>query len=242
MISSSSDHAARGLGAVGLGLHLHAGRRRADAARRQHALAFDLDHADAAIAVRPVAGLRARSTGAACSMPTGARRPARWSRRRGCLDLAAVEREGDRRFVPCPFVAHDRHQCPSGLVSSSGKVFQHAQQRIGRRLAEPADRGVAHQRRQLGQQRLDPTGPVAISLTAFSVPTRQGVHWPQLSSSKNFIRLSATAFMSSLLGQDHNRVRPDEAAVFLERAEIERHSRPSRPAGCRRRRRPADSP
>ena len=44
----------------------------------------------------------------------------------------------------------------------------------------------------------DSTGPRSISLTAFSVPTRQGVHWPQLSSSKNFIRLSATAFISSL--------------------------------------------
>ena len=51
------DHATRGGGALGLRLHLHAGCRRADAARRQHALAFDLDHADAAIAVRPVAGL-----------------------------------------------------------------------------------------------------------------------------------------------------------------------------------------
>src|SRR5262249_257164 len=40
-----------------LGLDLHARRRRADAARRQHALAFDLHHADAAIAVRAVAGL-----------------------------------------------------------------------------------------------------------------------------------------------------------------------------------------
>src|SRR6185437_7350727 len=52
------DHAARGLGALGLGLHLHAGRRRAQATRGQHALALDLDHADAAVAVRPVAGLR----------------------------------------------------------------------------------------------------------------------------------------------------------------------------------------
>src|SRR5262245_3189687 len=40
--------------------------------------------------------------------------------------------------------------------------------------------------------------PPAISFTAFSVPLRQGVHWPQLSSSKKRIRLSATAFMSSL--------------------------------------------
>src|SRR6516165_10215396 len=37
-----------------------------------------------------------------------------------------------------------------------------------------------------------------ISSAAFWVPTRHGVHWPQLSSSKNFIRLSATAFISSL--------------------------------------------
>src|SRR5262249_17725760 len=37
-----------------------------------------------------------------------------------------------------------------------------------------------------------------ISFTAFSVPLRQGVHCPQLSSSKNFMRLSATSFMSSL--------------------------------------------
>src|SRR5271166_4393901 len=44
-------HLARGLGALGGGLHLHARRRRADAARGQGALALDLDHAGAAIAV-----------------------------------------------------------------------------------------------------------------------------------------------------------------------------------------------
>src|SRR5882724_2624919 len=36
-----------------------------------------------------------------------------------------------------------------------------------------------------------------ISFTAFSVPTRQGVHWPQDSSSKNRIRLIAASFMLS---------------------------------------------
>ncbi len=51
------NHLARGLGAVGGGLHLHAFARRADAARRQHALALDLHHAGAAIAVGAVAGL-----------------------------------------------------------------------------------------------------------------------------------------------------------------------------------------
>src|SRR5205085_12691318 len=53
------DHQlARCLGALGAGLDLHAWRRRADAACCQHALALDLDHAGAAIAVRPVARLR----------------------------------------------------------------------------------------------------------------------------------------------------------------------------------------
>src|SRR6476646_1098804 len=33
----------------------------------------------------------------------------------------------------------------------------------------------------------------SISSAAFWVPTRHGVHWPQLSSSKNFIRFSAAA-------------------------------------------------
>src|SRR5262245_18077004 len=42
---------------MGLRLDLHARRGRADAACRQHALAFDLDHADAAVAVGAIAGL-----------------------------------------------------------------------------------------------------------------------------------------------------------------------------------------
>src|SRR5262249_54753849 len=50
-------HAPRRLGAVGLRLHLHARRGRADAARGEYALALDLHHADAAIAVRPIARL-----------------------------------------------------------------------------------------------------------------------------------------------------------------------------------------
>ena len=50
-------HLPRGLGALGCDFHLHAGGRLTDAACGQHALALDFDHADAAIAVRPVAGL-----------------------------------------------------------------------------------------------------------------------------------------------------------------------------------------
>src|SRR5262249_8674051 len=40
--------------------------------------------------------------------------------------------------------------------------------------------------------------PRLSKLTAFSVPLRQGVHWPQLSYSKKRMRLSATALVSSL--------------------------------------------
>src|SRR6476619_4010053 len=36
------------------------------------------------------------------------------------------------------------------------EIFQHAQQRVGCRLPEAADRGVAHQGRQLGQERRVP--------------------------------------------------------------------------------------
>src|SRR5262249_62210264 len=48
------DHAASGLGPISLRLHLHAGRRHADAACRQYALAFDLNHADAAVSRPPI--------------------------------------------------------------------------------------------------------------------------------------------------------------------------------------------
>ena len=62
----------------------------------------------------------------------------------------------------------------------------------------------------------------SISLTAFSVPTRQGVHWPQLSSSKNRIRFSVAALRSSWSERITTAWRADEAAVRLELAEVER--------------------
>src|SRR5690242_14094244 len=38
----------------------------------------------------------------------------------------------------------------------------------------------------------------SIRIAAFSVPTRQGVHWPQLSSSKKRIKFNAAPFTLSL--------------------------------------------
>ena len=41
------------------------------------------------------------------------------------------------------------------------------------------------------QQRLVPARSAPSAVSALTVPTRQGVHWPQDSSEKNFIRLRA---------------------------------------------------
>ena len=62
----------------------------------------------------------------------------------------------------------------------------------------------------------------SISLTAFSVPTRQGVHWPQDSSSKKRIRLRTARLEVVLVGQDDHGMAADEAAQMLELAEVER--------------------
>ena len=75
-------HAARRRGAIGLRLHLHAGRRHADAARREHTLAFDLDHADAAIAVRAISRHGRSSRGCGSLMPQRRAALERWSHRR----------------------------------------------------------------------------------------------------------------------------------------------------------------
>src|SRR6185437_9023708 len=89
------------------------------------------------------------------------------------------------------------HQVPKGLVNSSGKYFSTHSSGFGAAWPSPqieASRmAVESSVSSEGFQ-----GPLAISLAAFSLPTRQGVHWPQLSSSKNRIKLRATAFISSL--------------------------------------------
>src|SRR5262249_36436998 len=229
-------HAASGLGAVGLRLHLHAGRRHADAACRQHALAFDFDHADAAVAVRPIAGfgrvaqmrqLDAEAARAAedrlvradvnlafvdeksIGFSVGAhgftqvlcrlsyKRHVPHARRRNSPGEGLVALQQGAQARPAfmrTALPHD--QFPSRVSRSSGKYFS----------THRSGLGAAWPRPQIDASRIASDsslssawfqGPLAISFTAFSVPTRQGVHWPQLSSSKNRIRLSATAFMSS---------------------------------------------
>src|SRR5436309_15812833 len=89
------------------------------------------------------------------------------------------------------------HHFPIGLVRSSRKYLNTQVSGLGAACPSPqieASRIAADS----SFNNASSHDPVAISLTAFSVPARQGVHWPQLSSSKKRIRLSATAFMSSL--------------------------------------------
>ena len=175
------DHLARGLGAVGLGRDLHAGRRLADAACGQDALAFDLDHADAAIAVGAVAGFRRVAKVRQLDVE-----PSRGAEDRlafADVDLAAVDEKGfrgrrfafavdfiDRRGVRDGGLALPErlptgsaffvvavtgrrfaicHGSPSAhrFFQIVGKEFQHRQKWVRRRLAEAADRSIAHQRR-----------------------------------------------------------------------------------------------
>src|SRR3954471_22093329 len=89
------------------------------------------------------------------------------------------------------------HQLPSGLLSSSGKYFSTLSSGLGAAWPSPQIEASRIASDNSVNNALS-HGPVAISLTAFSLPTRQGVHWPQLSSSKKRSRLSATAFISSL--------------------------------------------
>src|SRR5262249_47425522 len=209
-------HAARGLGAVGLRLDFHAGRRRADAARCKHALAFDLHHADAAVPIGAIAGLG--QVAQVRELDVEAARGTKDRLAGADVDFAAVDAEGvgfpawvcvhrltislrphrpRRGLHPLLRRKHPYHQLPSGFSSSSGKYLNTLSSGLGAAWPRPqmeasriaSDSSVNNALSQ---------GPVAISLTAFSVPARQGVHCPQLSSSKKRIRLSATAFISSL--------------------------------------------
>src|SRR5262245_36859183 len=112
-----------------------------------------------------------------------------------CFDLLAVEHELHGRTLAVG-IRHVHH-VPSGFDNSSGKYFKTHNNGFGAAWPSPqidASRiAVDSSSRSFTSQ-----GPLAISLAAFSVPTRQGVHWPQLSSSKNFIRFNAAALISSL--------------------------------------------
>src|ERR1700722_517391 len=176
-------HLLRGDRARAFRLHLHADARRALAGRRQYALALDLDHAGAAIAVRPVVRrgritqMRNVAALAFGHLPDGLARIG--------LDLLAVEFELD-----------PGHSAASFGRNSSGKYLM--TDVSGFEAAWPSPQIEASRIAWLNSSSSSRfhTGR-SISSAAFWVPTRHGVHWPQLSSSKNFIRFSAAPFTLS---------------------------------------------
>src|SRR5439155_4827142 len=103
---------------------------------------------------------------------------------------------------------------PERLRHLFREILQHAQQRVGRRLAEPADRGIAHGVGELRQQRLVPgpgchqrggllgAGPAGRALAATLV--LEEAH-----------QVERHGFHIVLVGENDNRVRPHEAAVLF---------------------------
>src|SRR5262249_32386550 len=110
------------------------------------------------------------------------------------LALVPLAGRDDSSEVCCMYPSH---HCPSGCAKSSRKYLN----------THCSGLGAAWPRPQIEASRIacdsspssaSSQGPFSISLTAFSVPTRHGVHCPQLSSSKKRMRLSAPALASAL--------------------------------------------
>src|SRR5262249_33621876 len=157
-----------------LGLHLHADRRRALAGRSEHALAFDLDHAGTAIAVGPIVRRGRIAQMRDVAALTLGHLPDRLA---GIgFDLLAVELERNLRHSAASLNSSGKYlitedsgfdaACPSPQIEASRIAWLNSSRRA---------------RFQTG---------CCIRTAAFWVPTRHGVHWPQLSSSKNFIRFN----------------------------------------------------
>ena len=118
--------------------------------------------------------------------------------------------------------------CPQRLAQVLGKIFEHAKKRIRRRLAQTADRSVTHHGGKLSQASPDPTqsghsvdGPLGADTACIGrTLVLEEVHQvvaPPLSCRPG-------------LEQNHNRMRPDEAACIPTCRESRGYP-PSTPAG-----------
>src|SRR6202012_903980 len=181
--------------------HLHADAGRALAGGGEHALALDLHHAGAAVAVRAIVRLRRIAQMwnlialAFRHLPDGLAQIG--------FDLLAVEFELDFR-----------HSAASFGRNSSGKYL----------ITDVSGFEAACPRPQIEASRIAwlnsssnsrfHTG-FCISSAAFWVPTRQGVHWPQLSSSKNRIRFSAAALTLSCSDRIMTAAEPMKQTYFF---------------------------
>ena len=200
--------AGEGPGAVGGDLHALLGI--AAARRRQHALALDLHHAGAAVAVRPHALHVAEARDLDAVLLGGLEdRLVRAADHRAAVQR---ERDGIRRNARVLLMHHS---------TSRGKYFSTDSTGFGAAWPRPQidasiiacdssfSSGASHR-------------CASISCSALTVPTRHGVHWPHDSSAKNFIRLRAAPAAVSWSDSIDDRRRADEAAVFVQRVEVER--------------------
>ena len=142
---------------------------------------------------------------------------------RADVDLVAVDEERVGLLSAFVMRAHgaSRHQVSQRFRQFLGEIFQHAEQRIRRRLAEAADRGVAHRGRQLGQQRRVPRA-LRHQLDGLLGADAAGRALAAAFVLEELHQVERHRLHVVLVGQDDNRVRADEAAVFFQRAEIER--------------------
>ena len=185
--------------ALAAGLHFHAGRGAAAAARRQRALALDLHHAGAAVAVGR--GSRACSRGGGCRR-RGAWRLPGWIRRRRPATGWPSSAEFDGRqghFGQLGRCVHSKTsvlrtavQTPSGGRAAfirlpplpREKYFCTQRTGLGAAWPRPQIEASAITWFRSSSVRVVPLRRLASERAALSVPTRQGVHWPQLSWAK----------------------------------------------------------
>src|SRR5690606_32112181 len=157
-----------------------------DAGGGEHALALDLHHAGAAVAVRPVARLGQMAevgnvgAGAPRRLPHGFAGQGR--------DLPPVEREADEVLRLAHRAASDAVLLKKAKIERTGlgAAWPRPQMEASRITEE---RSSIRSRSQ---------SPASMRRTILSAPARQGVHCPQLSVRKKRMRLSATALRSSL--------------------------------------------
>src|SRR5210317_173374 len=164
----------------GRGRYPHPGLSLANAGRGECAFAFDFDYTCAAIAVRAITGLRVMA-------------------KVRNLDAVAVCSRPDRLPRPgfdFPPVHHQRKKLAAHASSSSGKYRNNESNGLPAAWPRPQ---IEAEDMAWASSRSSPVSQlgVLINVAALRVPTRHGVHWPQLSSSKKCMRLSATSRRSS---------------------------------------------
>ncbi len=137
----------------------------------------------------------------------------------------SVQRERHRH-------GHDGRQLLVHYSTSAGKVFQHGEHRIGRRLAQAADRRVHHRLRQLLQERgVPPLRLHQLERLDGADPARRALAARLFGEELHHV--ARRAGRGVVVRQHDDRRRSDEAAVFVQGVEVERH------VGLRRRQDPS---